>query len=94
MGHGQSHLFLADRVELVYRYAHNLIAGLVAEINPALSPDQVEIVSVYISSSIEGSTMLAGYSKPWRRMMPQINGIASTLLASLIRDGVNADAHL
>lgn len=77
--------FVAERVELVYRYVHSLIAGFVSELNPALSPEEVEIVSVYISASIEGSTMLAGYGKPWSRIMPQIKGMAVKLLVNMAK---------
>lgn len=77
--------FVAERVELVYRYVHSLIAGFVSELNPALSPEEVEIVSVYISASIEGSTMLAGYGKPWSRIMPQIKGMAVKLLVTMAK---------
>lgn len=77
--------FVAERVELVYRYVHSLIAGFVSELNPALSPEEVEIVSVYISATIEGSTMLAGYGKPWSRIMPQIKGMAVKLLVNMAK---------
>lgn len=77
--------FVAQRVELVYRYVHSLIARFVAELNPALSPDEVELVSVYISASIEGTTMLAGYGKPWSALMPQIKGVAVKFLVNLAK---------
>lgn len=77
--------FVAERVELVYRYVHGLIATFVAQLNPALSSEEVEIVSVYISASIEGSTVLTGYGKPWSRMMPQIKGIAVKFLVDLAK---------
>lgn len=77
--------FVAERVEMVYRYVHGLIATYVAELNPALSPEEVEIVSVYISASIEGSTMLAGYGKPWSALMPQLKGVAVKFLVNLAR---------
>jgi len=77
--------FVAERVELAYRYVHGLIATFVADLNPALSPEEVEAVSVYISASIEGSTMLAGYGKPWSRMMPQMKSIATKFLVDLAR---------
>lgn len=77
--------FVAERVELVYRYVHKMISVFVAELNPSLSQDEVEIVSVYISASIEGSTMLAGYGKPWSGIMPQIKGIAVKFLVNLAK---------
>ncbi len=77
--------FVAERVELVYRYVQGLIASFVAELNPALSDEEVEAVSVYISASIEGSTMLVGYGKPWSALMPQFKAIAVKFLVELAR---------
>jgi len=77
--------FVAERVEMIYRYVHDLIESCVAELNPALSPADVEVVALYISASIEGSTMLAGYGKPWRAKMPQLRAIAVKSLVDLAR---------
>lgn len=77
--------FVAERVEMVYRYVHNLIAAFVTELNPALSPAEVEVVSVYISGTIEGTTVLAGYGKPWDAMMPQLKTIAVKFLVNLAK---------
>jgi len=85
--------FVAERVELVYRYVHGLIATYVSELNPALSPEEAEVVSVYISASIEGSTILAGYGKPWNGMMPQIKGIAVKFLVELAKTIKPADVQ-
>lgn len=77
--------FVADRVEMVYRYVHGLIGTFVAELNPALSPDEVEVVAVYISASIEGTTILTGYGKPWSGMMPLVKNVAIRCLVDLAR---------
>lgn len=77
--------FVADRVEASYRYVHDLIASFVARLNPALSPADVDAVSLFINASIEGSTMLAGYGKPWSSMMPQMKAIAVRSLVQLAK---------
>jgi AcrR family transcriptional regulator len=77
--------FVADRVEGVYRYVHQLIASFVTQLNPALSPEEVDAVSLFINASIEGSTMLAGYGKPWSSMMPQMKAIAVRSLVQLAK---------
>lgn len=83
--------FVAERLELVYRYVHSLIGGFVAELNPALSPEEVEIVSMYISSTIEGTTVLAGYGRPWPQLMPQLKAIASRNLVHLAKTITSAE---
>lgn len=77
--------YVADKVEIVYRQLNALIEPLIAEINPALDPEDVEIVALYINTSIEGTTMIAGYDKPWARKMPHIKEIAVKFLVDLAR---------
>jgi AcrR family transcriptional regulator len=77
--------FVAERLEGVYQYMHNLVASYVAELNPALSPPEVDIVTLYISTSIEGSTILAGYGRPWAAMMPQFKVFAVKSLVNLAK---------
>jgi AcrR family transcriptional regulator len=77
--------FVADRLEATYRYMHELIASFVAQLNPALSPAEVDAVTLFISGSIEGSTMFTGFGKPWRSMMPQFKAIAVRSLVQLAK---------
>ena len=55
---------------------HDLMASYIAELNPALSPAEVSVVALFINTSIEGSTILAGHGKPWESMMPQLKDFA------------------
>ena len=48
--------FVADRVRVFYQRVHDFIGEYVAQLNPALSPDEVHTVALYISASMEGST--------------------------------------
>ena len=77
--------FVAERVEMVTQYMHNLMASYVAELNPALSPEEVDIVTLFINTSIEGSTILAGYGKPWEAKMPQLKAFAVKSLINLAK---------
>lgn len=77
--------FVAERVEMVNQYMHNLMASYVAELNPALSPEEVDIVTLFINTSIEGSTILAGYGKPWEAKMPQLKAFAVKSLVNLAK---------
>lgn len=79
---------VAERVAAFYRRAHANIAAAVAPLNPALSPEQVDVVARFISASLEGTTIFAGHGKPWAHQMPQMQRLAvhSLLhLASTIR---------
>ena len=77
--------YVADKVEIAYRNINALMEPLIAELNPALSPEEVEIVALYINTSMEGTTMLAGYGKPWSSKMPNIKEIAVKFLVDLAK---------
>ncbi|PZQ60824.1 MAG: TetR family transcriptional regulator [Sphingomonas taxi] len=77
--------FVADRVRIFYQRVHDYIGEYVAAINPALSPDEVHTVSLYISASMEGTTPFAGYEKPWAHKMPAITALAAKSLVELAK---------
>ncbi|WP_292942311.1 TetR family transcriptional regulator C-terminal domain-containing protein [Novosphingobium sp.] len=77
--------FVADRVRVFYQRVHDFIGEVVTELNPALSPDEVHTVALYISASMEGSTPFLGFEKPWAAKMPQITAIAAEALVALAK---------
>jgi len=68
--------FVQERVDELYQRARASINELVGEINPALPVEEREVVALFISASMEGMTIFAGYEKPWRAQMPAIERIA------------------
>lgn len=77
--------FIADRVRAFYQRVQDFIGEYVAQINPALSADQVHTVALYISASMEGSTPFLGYGKPWAHKMRAFTSIAARALVELVR---------
>lgn len=77
--------FVADRVENLYRYMMNLVVGYVLEMNPDLSIEEAQAVALYINATVEGTTMLSGYAKPWADMMPQMQALAIRTLIELVK---------
>lgn len=77
--------FIADRVRVFYQRVQDFIGDAVALLNPALSPDEVHTVALYISASMEGSTPFLGFEKPWANKMPQFTEIAAAALVSLAK---------
>lgn len=77
--------FVAYRLEVLYRYVHELIASFVIELNPKLSAEDAYAVSLFISASIEGPTIMTGYGKPWSSMMPQMKKLAVKSLIHLAK---------
>jgi AcrR family transcriptional regulator len=78
--------FVQDRMEELYDRARVSLNELIAEINPALPEDERETLALFISASMEGLTVFAGYEKPWRSRMPWFEQIAKRAFVSLARD--------
>lgn len=76
--------FVQERVTDLYRRARVAILELIEEMNPALPADEREVVALFISASMEGLTIFAGYEKPWRPQMPAIEKIAVKSFLHLI----------
>lgn len=77
--------FVADRVRVFYQKVHDFIGEYVTVLNPALSPDEVHTVALYISASMEGSTPFLGYKKPWAGKMVAFRNVAAHALVELAR---------
>ncbi|MFT3965214.1 MAG: TetR family transcriptional regulator [Sphingobium sp.] len=77
--------FVADRVRAFYEKVHEVIGEYVAELNPALSPDQIQTVALFISASMEGTTPFLGYQKHWAAKMPAIIAISTKWFVHLAR---------
>ncbi len=85
--------FVADRVAAFYRHVHGIIGQFVADLNPALTPDEVRTVSLFISSSMEGTTVFSGYGKAWEAQMPQIKALSVLSLVHLAKTVTSNDIH-
>ncbi|NLR40119.1 TetR family transcriptional regulator [Novosphingobium sp. ERW19] len=83
--------FVADRVRLFYQRVHEFISEYVAELNPALSQQEVRDVALYISASMEGATPFLGYGKPWASRMSTYTAIATHALVSLAKSITSAE---
>jgi AcrR family transcriptional regulator len=78
-------------VQDFYARAQARLAVTVRAINPALSEADSLTVALLISATIEGTTMFAGYHKPWEPKMPEIKALAVQSLVHLARTVRPAD---
>ncbi|MGA1806324.1 MULTISPECIES: TetR/AcrR family transcriptional regulator [Sphingobium] len=83
--------FVADRVRLFYSKVHEVIGEYVAQINPALTPDEVHSVALFISASMEGSTPFLGHQKPWATKMPVFTALAAMSFVHLAKTVTSRD---
>ncbi|MFN3423108.1 MAG: TetR/AcrR family transcriptional regulator [Novosphingobium meiothermophilum] len=77
--------FVLERVQELYVRARAPLVDIVAEMRPDLSPEEREIVALFISGSMEGMTIFAGNEKPFEPRMPQIERIAVHSFCLLVK---------
>ena len=86
--------FVASRLEASHRYVLLLIGSFVKQLNPALSDDEVETVSIFINSAMEGTTMAAGFGKPWEKKIPQLKALYVKSLIKMVKTITSEDIRL
>ena len=77
--------FVHDRMDELYERARVSLNGLIAEINPDLPTEAREILALFISASMEGMTVFAGYKKPWVSQMPILKTLAQKSFVQLVK---------
>lgn len=83
--------FIAERVDELYTQARAVLNRLIPEINPGLTEEERELMALFVSASLEGMTVFAGYNKPWRSSMQRIEGIAAKSLLECIKTITSED---
>ena len=78
--------FVHDRMNELYERARVSLNELIAEINPSLSGEAREILALFISASMEGMTVFAGYEKPWAARMPVLQALAKKSFIELVKN--------
>lgn len=85
--------FVAERVDELYTKARVVLNELIPILNPRLSAAEREVVALFVSASLEGTTMFAGYNKPWAPQMQMIKGVAVKALLDCVKNITPADIH-
>jgi AcrR family transcriptional regulator len=78
--------FVLERVQELYARARVPIEQIVAEMRPDLSAIEREAIALFISASMEGQTVFAGYGKPFELRMPTLEAIAIRSFLDLVRN--------
>lgn len=78
--------FVSDRVQELYARARVPIVEIIREMRPNLDDASIEDLAVFISSSMEGLTIFAGYEKPFEPRMPYFEQIAIKSFVDVVRN--------
>lgn len=77
--------FVHDRMHELYARARAPINDIVALMRPDLQQKDCNDLSLFISFSMEGSTVFAGYRKPFLSSMPQIKKISIKSFINIVK---------
>jgi AcrR family transcriptional regulator len=78
--------FVLERVQELYARARAPLVEIVAEMRPDLPAEEREAIALFISASMEGQTVFAGYEKPFELQMPKLEAIAIRSFLDLVRN--------
>jgi len=74
-------------MDAMYGRYRDVLIEVMALINPALSPDQLRRLAIFISASMEGHTIFIGHQKPWKKETENMISIATQSFLWLIQSG-------
>jgi AcrR family transcriptional regulator len=76
--------FVRDRIEELYKRGYSIFDELIAELNPRLTEEDRRGVMLFIRSMLEGTTISAGYGKPWFASLDTLGQLATKSLLAMI----------
>jgi AcrR family transcriptional regulator len=83
--------FVAEQIDAFYTAAQGLIAEAVQAVNPNLPYEDCRAVALFISATMEGTTIFAGHGKPWEAKMPWVKAMAVQSLVHLAKTITSED---
>lgn len=83
--------FVLERTQELYQRARQPLVEIVAEMRPDLPEAERHSLALFISASMEGTTIFAGHTKPFEPIMPQLERIAVRSFIDLVRNYRRAD---
>lgn len=78
--------FVNERMHDLYNRARASLEALIGQINPALPPQVQRDLALFMSASMEGLTVFAGYEKPFIDRMPALERIAARSFLFLVKN--------
>lgn len=77
--------FVLERVQELYNRARAPLIEIIAEMRPDLAGAEHEVLALFISGSMEGLTIFAGYGKPFEPRMAQLERIAVRSFLAVVK---------
>ena len=77
--------FVQDRVNELYARARASLVDIITEMRPDLSDRQRQTLALFVSASMEGTTIFAGHDKPFEPQMPWLENLALKSFIDLVQ---------
>ena len=77
--------FVSERMHELYARARQPLFDVVADMRPDLSPEDQQTLTVFISFSMEGATIFAGYQKPFSDRMDRFKRLTVETFTAAVR---------
>ena len=74
----------ATGMDLLYQRERKIFDLLISRLNPDLSSEHCGLLSLFISTSLEGQTMFVGYKKPSAEQREALAELASDILLKMV----------
>jgi AcrR family transcriptional regulator len=78
--------FVAEQVEDLYAKVRNVYKKIIAEINPNLNDEIYEVLALFMSASLEGSTIFIGHGKRWSKLADSMTKLYGDSFLMLLRN--------
>jgi AcrR family transcriptional regulator len=82
---GNHDRFVLERVQELYTRARRALLEIVREMRPDLDAQAHEDLALFISASMEGMTIFAGYDKPFEGRMDELENIAIQSFLGIVK---------
>lgn len=76
--------FVQERVNELYARARASFVEIISEIRPDLRPEHHQVLALFLSASMEGTTIFAGHGKPFEPHMPWLENLAIKSFIDLV----------
>jgi AcrR family transcriptional regulator len=77
---------VARMVDAIYLRSRLIAKRFIQAMNPALDTRTLETLALFVTSSLEGLTLFAGYGKPWVGEMDRLKEIACNALIAAVKN--------
>ena len=81
--------FVAKLVDGLYIRQRSSFARLIAELNPSIGQAERDVLAMFVSASLEGTTMFIGHKKTWSGEIAAVENIALSCMVPLVRSMTN-----